>query len=124
MTNACVPTAFANAEAQSEQIAETIVTVRRQWDHWMKARYRLSDVSRLHWDDMSGGINAAAPQLFVHGYVLCNGMIDGELAHSCRHGRPPHEIKVCITKKFNESVWHEVIKLVGPKPKKSRPMKA
>jgi hypothetical protein len=27
--------------------------------------------------------------------------IDGEIGHSCRHGPPPHRIKVCMTKKDN-----------------------
>jgi hypothetical protein len=54
--------------------------------------------------------------MHVYGYVLCDGMIDGELAHSCRHGPPPHEIKVCITKKHNEQVWPHILQIVGPKP--------
>jgi hypothetical protein len=38
-------------------------------------------------------------------YVMCDGMIDGELAHSCSHGPPPHDIKVCLLKKDNRGVW-------------------
>jgi hypothetical protein len=41
---------------------------------------------------------------------MCDGMIDGELAHPCRHGGPPpHEIKVCVTKKGNEAIWTHVL---------------
>jgi hypothetical protein len=102
----------------NKQIAETpeqatAISVRRQWNDWAIARYKLKDISRLHWSDFSGGINATAPQLFVHGYVLCNQVIDGELSHSCRHGPPPHLIKVCITKKGNEDLWPKILEIVG-----------
>jgi hypothetical protein len=39
---------------------------------------------------------------------MCDGMIAGELAHSCEHGPPPHRIKVCITKKGNEKFWRTI----------------
>lgn len=39
---------------------------------------------------------ARANRFYVHGYVWCDGAVEGEVAHSCRHGRPPHSIKVCI----------------------------
>ena len=45
----------------------------------------------------------------MHGYVLCDRMIDGELGHSCRHGPAPHRIKICITKKGNEAVFDLVV---------------
>jgi len=94
--------------------------VRRQWNDWRQARYRLEDISGLHWTDVSGGVNASAPQPFVHGYVWCDGMIDGELAHSCQHGRGPHHIVVCITKKGNEAVWSKILEQAGPSPRKQR----
>lgn len=80
-------------------MAGEIVQVRRQWDDYRIAKYRIDDISGLHWSDESGGVRASAPRAFIHGYVLCNGMIEGELAHSCSHGPPPHQVKVCITKK-------------------------
>ena len=43
--------------------------------------------------------------MFLHGYVFCTGMVSGEISHSCRHGPPPHEVKVCITKSGNKEVW-------------------
>jgi hypothetical protein len=105
----------------TQQIAEppeqvATVSVRRQWNDWKIAQYKLKDIGRLHWSNLSGGINATAPQLFVHGYVLCDQMIDGELSHSCRHGPPPHLVKVCITKKGNEAIWPKILEIVGPKP--------
>lgn len=74
----------------------TVVTVRRQWNDWRHATYLLDDIDGLHWSDFSGGIMVAAPRPFVHGFVLCDRMLGGELAHSCRHGPPPHKIKVCM----------------------------
>jgi hypothetical protein len=98
---------------------EQIVSVRRQWNDYREARYRLDDISDMHWTDVSGGVNARAPRKFVHGYVRCDGMIDGELAHSCRHGTGPHRVKVCITKKGNEPVWPKILERAGPAPRQS-----
>jgi ribosomal protein L31E len=94
---------------------DPVVWVRRQWNDWRHAQYRLSDISGLHWDDMSGGVQARAPRMFLHGYVLCDGMVSGELAHSCRHGPPPHKVKVCIVKKGNEDAWALILKTAPPK---------
>jgi hypothetical protein len=80
---------------------EKTIIVRRQWNDWKKGEFRFADLSGFHWSDMSGGVGAIAPRGFLHAYVLCTDMLDGELAHSCRHGPPPHRIKVCIVKKDN-----------------------
>ena len=90
-----------------------IVLVRRQWNDWRDARYRLCDIEGLHWTSVSGGVNAPAPRPFIHGYVWCDTMIDGELAHSCRHGTGPHRVKVCLIKKNNKSIWPKILALVG-----------
>ena len=55
-----------------------------------------------------GGVQHRANRYYLHGYVMCNRMIAGELAHSCEHGPPPHRIKVCITKKGNEKFWRTI----------------
>jgi hypothetical protein len=102
----------------TETQGDTIVNVRRQWNDWREAAYRLKDISDLHWSRASGGIYATAPQPFVHAYVWCDGMINGELAHSCQHGQGPHRIKVCLTKCSNKAIWPIIESLVGSKPKK------
>jgi len=66
---------------------------------------------------VGGGIQQRSA-LHVYGYVFCNELAGGKLAHSCRHGPPPHEIKVCITKKHNEQVWPRILQIVGPKPQR------
>lgn len=90
-----------------------IVWVRRQFDDHRHAAYRLADVKGWHWSNISGGVQHQANRYYLHAYVMCDGMIAGELAHRCEHGPPPHRIKVCITKKGNEKFWRE-IEAVGP----------
>jgi hypothetical protein len=85
-----------------------IVWVRRQFDDNRHAAYRLADVSSWHWSDMSGGVQHRANRYYLHGYVWCDAMIAGKLAHTCRHGPPPHNIKVCVTKKGNEKFWRAI----------------
>ena len=78
------------------------VWVRRQFNDYRDAKYELDAFESPHWDTMSGGVNAIALQPFIHGYVMCNEMIEGELAHSGTHGPCPHRIKVCVVKKVND----------------------
>jgi hypothetical protein len=93
-----------------------VITVRRQWSDWRMAKYRRADISDLHWTDVSGGVKVPLPHQFVHGYVLCNAMISGELAHSCSHGPPPHRILVCVLKTDNPKSWREIERDIGPRP--------
>ncbi|HLK23021.1 MAG TPA: hypothetical protein VKT30_00025 [Caulobacteraceae bacterium] len=76
----------------------------------------MKDVSGLHWSDVSGGVQAPAPRPFLHGYVMCDAMVQGSIAHSCAHGPGPHSIKVCITRKYNEKIFDELLKLAPPRP--------
>ena len=85
-----------------------IVWVRRQFDDHRHAAYRLADVSGWHRSNISGGVQQRANRRYLHGYVWCDAMIAGELAHRCTHGPPPHRIKVCITKKGNEKFWRAI----------------
>jgi hypothetical protein len=93
-----------------------IVSVRRQPTDWRVALYDRAQVSSLHWSDISGGVNVSLTHPFVHGYVLCNAMISGELAHSCSHRPPPHSILVCLLKKDNPDIWAEIEREIGPRP--------
>ncbi len=91
-----------------------LVTVRRHWNDWKLAKYRLANVHRPRWDTESGGVQKASPRRMLYAYVLCNAMESGELAHSCRHGPPPHEVKVCIVKKDNDPrVYQELMRRAG-----------
>ena len=70
------------------------VWVRRQWDDWRKALVPLRSLRNVAWSEVSGGVKAPTPRPFLHGYIYCNEIISGDLAHSCLHGPGPHSIKV------------------------------
>ena len=95
---------------------EPIIEVRRQWNDYRLARYRLKDIDELHWSNYSSG-GFSAPGLFVHGYVRCDQMLSGKLSHSCQHGPPPHRLKVSMTKTGNEAIWSKILERAGPKPR-------
>ena len=86
-----------------------VVWVRREFKgRNRRAAYRIADVSGLHWSSRSGGLQRRANRLYLHGYVWCDAMIVGAVAHSCRHGPPPHRIKICIVKVDNKTNWREI----------------
>jgi uncharacterized small protein (DUF1192 family) len=87
-----------------------VVWVRRTFNsrRSRRAAYRFADVTRLHWSSYSGGKRRRVNRPYLHGLVWCDAMITGVLGHSCRHGPPPHHIKVCITKVDNKSIWPEI----------------
>ena len=37
-----------------------------------------------------------------YGYIWCDDLVEGEVAHSCAHGPGPHRIKVVVVKKDND----------------------
>ena len=86
---------------------------------WRVAKYPLDSLVNPHWDEISGGIQAVAPWDFIHGYVWCDDMIECELAHTCEHGKAPHEIKVCVTKSGNDpKVFAKLVEIAGSNPNK------
>jgi len=94
---------------------DPIVYVRRQPADWRIAAYRLSNISGLRWSDTNGGVRARLSGQFLCGFVRCDQAESGEVAHSCLHGRGPHSIKVCVTRKGNETVLSELLSRI-PKP--------
>lgn len=101
--------------SETPAVEAPVVQVRRQPGDWRLAAYRLADVSRMEWGYIGGGLKRRT-QWHVYGFVMCDGMISGKVGHSCKHGPPPHKIKVCITKKYNEKVWPAISEKVGPRP--------
>lgn len=99
------------------------IWVRRHWSDVREAKVNLADLSGFQWDTTSGGLaggfGVVAPQPFVHAYVWCDSFIEGEVAHSCAHGPPPHQIKVCIVKKSNRKIF-PLIKVLPVLEKKRR----
>jgi hypothetical protein len=83
----------------------------------LRAEYRLTDHTRLHWSGTSGGTMSRTNQLYIHGYVMCDQMLSGDLDHSCEHGPPPHRIKVCVVAVDNEPAVMKLLKSqLEPKP--------
>ena len=93
------------------------VNIRRQWNSWQQATVPLSKLEGVHWSQASGGVQARAPQPFIHAYVWCDD-IEGDIDHSCIHGTAPHRIKVCIVKSANsKEAFETLVRIAGPKPK-------
>ena len=107
-------------------MSDAFVFVRRQPADYRIAKYPLSSFENPHWDEVSGGVQTTLfNQSFIYGYVWCDGMIEGELAHSGQlgienHGPCPHRIKVCALKKDNESQYNTLLAIVGPRPRYER----
>ena len=95
-----------------------LVSVRRQWNSWEIAQVWVGEVSNPLWDLLSGGVKEFASEAFIFGYIWCDAIVSGSIAHSCLHGTAPHSIKVCILKKDNSPrIYNHFLTVVGPKPK-------
>ena len=96
----------------------TSVWVRRDWNDHRVGAISWSDLRDPRWDRISGGEQNHTPQPFIHAYVWCD-RVKGDIAHSCIHGPPPHNIKVCLVRKDNSNqVWARLLELAGPKPRR------
>lgn len=82
-----------------------------------RARYRSTDLGQPHWDRSSGGVLPGLHRYSIHGFVLCDEMLNGELEHSCEPGSGPHRIKVCVMAADNDRAVMKLLKAqAGPKP--------
>ena len=98
---------------------DPLIVIRRQWNDWRKATVRLNAIDGVKWDTISGGIQAPTPQPFIHGYILPDAIVDGELAYSGRHQY--NKIKVCVVKSDNDlEIFAKLVEIAGPKPVRSR----
>jgi hypothetical protein len=94
---------------------DILVEVRREWNDDATAIYHLDAISRWHWI-FAGHMRGRKTPHFLYGYVICTEAISGGVSHSCKHGPPPHNIKVCILDRGNEGVWDKIIHCAGPRP--------
>lgn len=95
------------------------VYVRRGPTDGWTAVCMFSQIQRLHWDGITGGVRRVTPYPMIFGYVYCDRFISGEVAHTCAHGGPaPHLIKVCLIKKLNMGNWARILQIVGEKPRR------
>ena len=67
-------------------MTEEFVWACRQWNDYRQAKYRLENLRGVHWSNLSGGVRRPSPHYFLHAYVMCDGMVDGDLAHSYQMG--------------------------------------
>jgi hypothetical protein len=92
------------------------VKIRRHWNDWRIPEVDFTMLSNIGWNRYSGEVNVLAPQYFIHAYIWCDEY-EGELAHSCQHGKGQYSIKICITKTDNEpSVLAKIENEAGTKP--------
>lgn len=99
---------------------DIVVLVRRQWNDSKKiGKVRLSDLRGFHWSQYGSGLRfrfgGVAPQPYLHAFVLCTAVFEGKIGHSCKHGPPPHTVKVCITKKDNRLAFAALELLADPR---------
>ncbi len=79
----------------------TYVNVKRQPGDYRIGKVLLGDIYNVHWDNTSGGVHAKSSDV-LYGYIYCDKLVSGEVAHSCEHGDRPHYIKVFIPMKDND----------------------
>ena len=96
---------------------EPLVSVRRQLKDWRVAKYRLSDLTDVHWDRAGAGGKGSAAGPLLSAQVSCEAVVEGELSHTGSYGPCPHSIKVHIAKKENDpKVFARLAELAGPQP--------
>jgi hypothetical protein len=100
---------------------DEFVYVRRGPSDWKIGGIRVSSISDLHMSESTGGVLRATGQSFLFGYISCDDIVEGEIAHSCRHGKGPHRIKVCVVQKDNNpDLYRRPRRTVEPEWKSSK----
>ena len=95
-------------QSKSKSESDLTVCVRRHPSGGQTAVYRFSDIDGFHRGRASGGVGRETSHDALFGYVMCDGAVNGAVAHSCRHGPAPHRIKVCIPKTCNKEDWKAI----------------
>jgi len=102
---------------QKPVLGKELVSVRRQWNSWEVAQVNVGEVNNPIWDVESGGVKATAPDALIYGYIWCDAIVSGSIAHSCLHGTAAHSIKICILRQDNSPrIFNHFLSIVGPKP--------
>ncbi len=95
------------------------IYVRRQPNDYKIGKIKFEDVTDLDWGMTTGGIKVQTNQYYIFGYIYCNQVLEGEIAHSCMHGPAPHHIRVCVLKKDNDKkLYNSIIDVIGESPNK------
>ncbi len=99
----------------------TMVSIRRSLNGQI-ASAKLCDLTGFEWLNFSGGIHSvmkSLPTYHLIAYVQCTKVF-GEIDHSCKHGPPPHYLRVMILKIDNASIWEYFVDKYGQRPKQNR----
>jgi len=72
--------------------------VRTRPVHWRAARYLISDISDLSFEN-DGGAD------LLRGYVLCDALQEGEPLHVCPSKGKSHTLHVYILRQDNEDIF-------------------
>jgi hypothetical protein len=99
--------------AEVDGLADKRVAVARQPNDNRIGCVKLSALQSLRFSEHSGGVGVRFPQKALCTHVACTDVIEGEIAHSCQHGPPPHCVKVCILKKANEPKVFRILKMAA-----------
>jgi hypothetical protein len=94
-------------------LQDRLISVRRQPDDYRVGGVKFRNIDGVAWDSCSGGVGAPFSYTMMCTYVLCTSIEEGEVAHSCQHGPPPHMIKVCITRVDNDRRLYRVLRMVA-----------
>ena len=95
---------------------DELIIIRRQWNDWRKIQIPLSCLFNFHVSAYSGGVKARSPYPMLYAIIKCTDIPEGEeFGHSCHHGPPPHNIKVCIVQRDNpKELYMKLRKMVDP----------
>jgi hypothetical protein len=79
-----------------------------------KAECAVADIRRPYWANTYGETPSATGHRFLFGFVSCDAVVSGELAHSCGSETRPHEVQVCIPKVGNDATaYHLLVSRIG-----------
>jgi hypothetical protein len=112
-----------SSSADAAAIAPDLrLRVRRRWYSRLIGVVRLGDLRDFRWFPAGRGrYGRPSAQWFLHARVLCTQILEGAVGHSCKHGPPPHLIRVCLTRKDNPASFRRIESLAPrPEPRKRR----
>ena len=72
--------------------ADRLIRVHGQWCGWHSAEIPFDALVNVHWWQPPG-----AAHEFLHGFVNCHRLINGDIPHDCRDGEI-HTLLVCVLK--------------------------
>jgi len=73
---------------------ENLIRVHCTWSGWQNAEVRLRDIRDVHWFRPD-----RAPHAFLHGFVSCRDIVNGQIPHHCDGASAPHTLRVCLLKR-------------------------